>query len=334
MINVLKANFSYEFEQETSYLGYRAYPQQEGLIVVIPANYVDENVLSEQYVITTYLQQSGFQHIAVPVYSNDGKFIVAVNENKSVYLCYVYPLSDYVDYTTLPAFLQQFHHAGHPFPYTPIYANRYGKWKENWESILDQLDFLRQSFYEKEQLTNWERLWLECSFYFVGIGENAIQFLQESNEEKHFNHFDQPVFTLERASLLKEQTIIMPDQIVHDHPSRDLAEIIRGMILTDGKNSIREIVKLITEYHKERPFSTFGLRLLYARLLFPIHFIDYSQEVFTLPQERLNETDYLNQFLGYQREYEACLHQIHDEIYKQLQLELPTVEWLKAYEIN
>jgi spore coat protein YutH len=328
MKEILKRFFPYQFQYPTTLSGYTAYQESDGYVIILQADYLEENEIAEQHVIADFINKSGLEHVAVPVYSNNDTFIVPINEDSSVYLCKAKPLQSGSDPQQLITFLQSFHHLGHQFPYTPVYNNRYGDWKNNWEQIVDQMDILRQSFINKKFLSDWERVWLECSFYFIGVGENAIQYLQETEQNKNFNHYDQPVFTFERITPYPHKELVLPKRIVHDHPSRDLAELIRNLILTEGKQGVTSALQLLRTYQQKRPLSKFGWRLLFARLLFPIHFIDYSSKVMNQETVMSLEVVELKSLISYQAEYEHCLSLIYQGMKQHFQIELPLVEWI------
>jgi spore coat protein YutH len=329
MKEILKRFFPYQFQYPTRMAGYTAYQESDGYVIVLEADYLDENEIAEQHVIADFIHKSGYEHVAVPVYSNNETFIVPINEGSSVYLLRAKPLqSEGNHHQKLITFLQSFHHLGHQFPYTPLYNNRYGEWKYNWEQIIDQIDILRQSFINKKFLTEWEREWLQCSFYFIGFGENAIQYLQETEQDKNFNQYDQPVFTFERINPFPNKEVVLPKRIVHDHPSRDLAELIRHLILTEGKQGVTSALQLLRTYQQKRPLSIFGWRLLFARLLFPIHFIDYTSKVMNQENTMSLEIVELKSLISYQAEYEHCISLIYQGMKQNFQVELPLVEWI------
>ncbi|MFP3360225.1 hypothetical protein R0K17_23205, partial [Planococcus sp. SIMBA_143] len=74
-----------------------------------------------------------------------------------------------------------------------------------------------------------------------------------------------------------QKSVIWLDDFVFDHPVRDLAEYTRGMLLSDAPSE--EIVQFLHDYQSERPLSIFSWRLLYARLLYPVHFFDHVDSV-------------------------------------------------------
>ncbi|QHS23128.1 hypothetical protein GWK91_09285 [Virgibacillus sp. MSP4-1] len=329
MRELLKEKFLFHSESETNLLGFPAYSGSDGYAVVLPADYTDENFITEQYVIADYLNQCGFSHIAKPLYSNEGKFIVPIDEESSVYTCHVDSLPSSAESPQeLISFLSSFHQAGHGFPYSPVHFNRYGHWKSNWEQIINQVEWIRSVIIEKSFISDWERLWLESCFYFIGIGENAIQFLQESEQENLYNQYDQPVFTFERMTPFPHEEIILPGRIVHDHPSRDLAEVMRYFILTQGKESYSDLSGMLNTYQNHRSLSVFGWRLLFARLAFPIHFIDYTEQV--LSKEKITRQDYddFQTLLDHQSRHEEGLQLAAREMERSLGFDLEVMDWI------
>ncbi|SES65145.1 spore coat protein YutH [Salinibacillus kushneri] len=329
MRELLKEKFLFYGQYETKLLGFPAYKGSDGYAIVIPADYIDEDFITEQYVIADYLNQSGFTHVAKPLYSNEGKFIVPINEESSIYTCHVQSVpSSSEDPQQFISFLTSFHQAGHGFPYSPINLNRYGQWKTNWEQIIDQLEWIRNMIIEKPYITDWERLWLESCFYFIGMGENAIQFLQESEQENLYNQYDQPVFTFERISPFPHQEVIFPNRIIHDHPSRDLSEMMRYYIMEKGAKGFPIISNMLDVYQNKRPISVFGWRLLFSRLAFPIHFIDYTEKVLT--KEKITQDDYeeFQKRLANQYHYEEGLQFAAQEMERSLGMDLEVMDWI------
>src|SRR5699024_5568074 len=92
--------------------------------------------------------------------------------------------------------------------------------------------------------------------------------------------------------------------LAYDHPARDLAEYIRSRLL--NRETEKEMAQFLQDYQKRRPLSVFGWRLLYARLLFPVHIFDLVGRGFLLndPSGLYGE---LTVLLASQRDYEAKL---------------------------
>ena len=67
-----------------------------------------------------------------------------------------------------------------------------------------------------------------------------------------------------------------PFDWVFDHASRDLAEWVRDYYIQHIHTYQRGVVQFFQEYQSIERLSSFSIRLLYARLLFPIHYFETS----------------------------------------------------------
>lgn len=107
--------------------------------------------------------------------------------------------------------------------------------------------------------------------YLSGISENAIQYMQESEYESRFHETDQGTITFRRYHGQFSRHHLWLTDFAYDHPARDLAEFIRNQLL-QTEDPMDGIQAFLEDYQQVRPLSVFSWRLLYARLLFPIHF--------------------------------------------------------------
>ncbi|MCP8617755.1 hypothetical protein [Salirhabdus salicampi] len=328
MHKVLKQYFTFQFGTQTYFQSHYVYRVEDGWAIVCLANELDEDTIMEQHVISNYLVEQGYRHIAVPVFTNNDTFIFPIDQQNTGYLCHVKQRYNGKQ-SHLAHFLSSFHTVGQQYPYSPIFLSRYGQWKENWSHITDHMDVVKNILMERDAITKWERTWIESSFYFIGIAENAIQYLQETESNHQFNQYDQPVFTTDRISPYPNQHFLLPYRLVHDHPTRDLAEFIRHIFLTRGRKGLSTVGQFLKTYEQFRPISSFGWRLLYARLLFPIHVVDYSKKILSMERIGDYEHEQLKSWIDYQTEYEYCLRTLFEEISSRMKDDtVPAVEWL------
>src|SRR5699024_2140553 len=73
--------------------------------------------------------------------------------------------------------------------------------------------------------------------YIIGISENAIQYIAESEIDTRFHDADQGTITFQRYQGNLNAPIIWASDLVYDHPTRDLAEYIRFKYLLDRKST-------------------------------------------------------------------------------------------------
>src|SRR5699024_12772545 len=62
---------------------------------------------------------------------------------------------------------------------------------------------------------------------FMRLSKLAIQLLTEAENESYFNRTDRPAICFNRYEGQQQTPIILPIELVYDHPVRDIAERIR-----------------------------------------------------------------------------------------------------------
>ncbi|TCT19081.1 spore coat protein YutH [Melghiribacillus thermohalophilus] len=329
MIEDLGRYYSFRVKGKVRYPELDVYRVDEGYIIVRSGKHITEQMLYEQYMVTSFLQQRGFSHVAVPVYSDIGSFLVHVERGKIIYICFAKErLED--EYKDMGSFLAHFHEAGRTYPYTPEFINRYGKWKQYWEQMIDQVEQTKEDLInqmDSSKTEPWKRLWIETCFYYIGLGENALQFLSESERDQRLTWMDQPVFAMKRIFPFPNRGFILPFQMVHDHPARDLAELFRYFTLRKGKRAFPYIRHALRNYEGKRSLSVFGKRLVFSRLLFPVHFIDHTKKVLANGQFSSREYKELERMLRLQSTYEQCLKDLHEEWFQE-DPSIPRISWL------
>ncbi|WP_340081907.1 hypothetical protein [Terribacillus sp. FSL K6-0262] len=255
-----------------SYRNYHAYRTADRLYVIIPAR-TDQDSYYELAAITAYLQEAGFPRLAQPMLTTEGQ-ILTVYEN-TAYLVVEMPPPYTRDLQAHGVELASFHQLGASCPFAPDTLSSYGKWGDLWTARLSQAEKLYAEMYQKRPLVHEERVFLDTFYYVIGRTELAIQYLNETNDEFRFTESDQPttVFMKYRSELA--DTYVLPHTIVYDHPARDLAEYTRNSFFNEEMNEAAEFLR---SYMQVRPLSVFGMRLLYARLIMPLHLFDQMEK--------------------------------------------------------
>lgn len=144
-------------------------------------------------------------------------------------------------------------------------------WIKLWENKIDYFEewlFVKQEGYKKIY---------PLFHYFVGIAENALLYLKESEREEVKEQSDQLVVSHDRLGINYElYDYYDPSNIIIDHASRDISEYIKSMFLYKIWD-----LDLINQYLKKQYFSRYGIRILLARILFPSFFFDYLERMIT-----------------------------------------------------
>lgn len=148
-------------------------------------------------------------------------------------------------------------------------------WIKLWENKIDYFEewlFVKQEGYKKIY---------PLFHYFIGVAENALLYLKESERDEKKEQSDQLIVSHNRLNINYElYDYYDPSNIIIDHASRDISEYIKSMFL----HKVWEL-DLIKQYLKKQYFSRYGIRILFARILFPSFFFDYLEKMIT------NQTD-------------------------------------------
>lgn len=285
---------------------------------------VDKEMIHlEQAALAYYLTENGYNHTAIPIPTIHNKWF-AEKDNQYYMVLRVSEIRSEPS-SSHGKSLATYHNLSATYQYEPKEVSSYGLWKELWIKKLTAFEHK----IEQESATNsnrYYRLLIDCFPYIIGLSENAIQYLQESETEKRYHESDQGVFAFRRYNGNILNPIIWMDELVYDHPTRDVAEFIRYRLLEDTIN-YTHLAAFLEDYQRERPLSIFSWKLLYARLTFPIHLFDLIEEGFHSQSFDLCH-DRLRFMLHKQKIYETRLGRLFRELNINVdEFEIPTIKW-------
>lgn len=185
-------------------------------------------------------------------------------------------------------------------------------WEVLWSNMID--------YYESQIGQNEKKYPLirESFDYFIGLGENAISYLVNTKKEVQKEINDNKV--LSHNSLYN--SLYDPLNIIIDHKSRDVAEYIKISFFNNNKNIFKEL----DEYFFYNRYSLYGIRVLYARIIYPSFYFKLYDEIF---REKKEEKE-LNKIINRINEYEIYLKNIY--LYLNKYYNIPNIEWLKKQE--
>ncbi|MDL4841933.1 protein kinase family protein [Aquibacillus rhizosphaerae] len=275
MMNVI-ANYVPDFNGEKITInGFEGYKQGDNIYFIMPKPN-NEVIHVEQKIISDYFATNGFSNIARPIANQDGQLVTQVEEED--YIVCVGRVGNIAIRESHAKALAEFHQTGANYPYTPNYISSYGQWKTLWQNKVDTFESIYHQQIQERPVTRFQRLFIDTFPYVIGLSENAIQYLQETETDQRFNESDQGSITFQRYMNQMKSEIIWSHELTYDHPIRDVCEYIRPFFLEDDYQSKSQIKTFLAEYEQFRSFSVFGWRLLYARLLFPVHLFDLIEE--------------------------------------------------------
>ncbi|WP_067725718.1 protein kinase family protein [Oceanobacillus damuensis] len=278
-----------------------------------------ETILMEQAALSYYLSENSVEGIAMPIRNANGEWWTAFADDSWMVLHL--PTMNRQHNEPIGIHLAKLHQTGSKFSYEPKSISSYGKWKDLWIEKLTAFEDVIEKEARKKP-SDYYRTLMDFLPYLIGTSENAIQYLQESERERRILASDQGTTTFIRFGQSPEQSIIWTDQLVYDHPARDIAEYIRYSFLKN--DSPEKIIGFLNDYQTISPLSVFGWRLVYARLLFPVHLYDFIAEGFTNPNEKE-----LKRLISLQADYEKQLGSFYRTVGVDAESwEIPVLHWL------
>ncbi|WP_373893219.1 hypothetical protein ACUL41_06605 [Virgibacillus natechei] len=282
---LLATYYAIQTEEKLMLDGKEGYRHGEYVYFTISADN-KEIIYMEQAALAYYLVENGYSHLAIPIPNVHGEWFSPHQEKKYIVLQVQYTQAE--SEFTNGVLLANFHQVGSAYSYEPQAISSYGGWKQLW---IDKLTVFETKI-EKDAMdhtSNYSRLLMDVLPYIIGISENAIQYIGESEKDYRFHDADQGTIAFRRYAGNLVNPVLWTNDLVYDHPTRDLAEYIRLLML--GNNDEQDIVTFLNDYQSIRPLSVFSWRLLYARLIFPMHLFDVIGKGFLNqePADQLHE---------------------------------------------
>ncbi|MBP3949903.1 spore coat putative kinase YutH [Bacillus suaedae] len=270
-------------EERFSLGGYEGFRTGNQSYLLLPK---EESMLDEQDMITftEYLRSVGDTSVLEPINTKFNKR-VALIDGQEVYVCalpeqraethfYLNSLEE------KGAHLATVHYYGKQMKYEKEYEY-FGQWAHLWEARLEQLEGWYQQVLFQGPQTDVDQAFLFTYPYFMGLTENAIQYavdatLDDSTRDQevpticHRRYTDRTWIPIsEQGSIVKK-----PTEWLYDHPCRDIAEWIRDQRRVKDVFPWQNLDSFLRGYEQYEPLTSFSWRLLYARLLFPLHYFE------------------------------------------------------------
>ncbi|MFC4404834.1 hypothetical protein [Gracilibacillus xinjiangensis] len=302
---------------------FSTYTDEQFYYFVVPVSMSEENVW-EKYVIANHFHEKGLTHVVCPLLNVHNQFITSLGKEKYI-VCFA--RNNSVPLDSPGEYLALLHQIGYQFPYQPVMTNNYGRWKELWISKIEQYERLFRSYYQQRPVPSFMRILADNFPYIIGLSENAVQYLNMVEKDQNFNQYDQPVFAFGRLNDQLNHNFIWIHDLIYDHGTRDLAEYIRPHML--DKDGLKDplLHQFLNEYLSKCPLSPFGWKLLYARLIFPIHLYDKIDDC--IREEKEEQT--LLQIMDSQKEYERNLRYFFSDIgIEQREVNVIQLDWLMS----
>lgn len=292
----------------------------------------EEEDITELGKIAEHLRNYGDQNVPIFLSSKDGELITTWEQNK--YCVLANRQTENQPKIKLGRKLAKFHERGRRVPFQIERSSRIGQWKQLWEKRLEQMEKVWNGLLFQTPEDEFERMFIESFPYYIGLTENAIQYLVDTELD------DEPIETDNGTvchSRFTKNTwggpyiIKNPFDWVFDHRSRDLAEWTRERYFRNIQTYDMELRQFFADYQSIAPLSPFSWRLLYSRLIFPLHYFECVENYYITRSEqekKVLEED-LSKILRQSSEYERFLASFYPIAGAPLKnLKIPQLEWL------
>lgn len=328
-MDILEKYFNIKAEQSMRIGRQIRYFSNGLLYTIVSVTHVQQEALIELYEMSEHMAKHSDKKVSRFVAGKDGKYLVT-HENED-YVVLQNPFYTANRNRKTGRQLARFHQRGKRLQAPIKTLNRVGEWKEYWSTRLDQMEKVWTGLIHEPPREEFDKMFMESFPYYLGLCENAIQYVTDTELDEQHQRLDYGTICHERfhEELWKgEQEIRNPFDWVLDHPSRDISEWIRDRYFKSSRTLRPDMVKFLNEYQSLSPISPFAWRLIYARLLFPLHYFVCVEEYYNTnsqsTKKQLEET--LARYLRDTKDYERFLRTFFSTV--GVKKSLPLVEWL------
>ncbi len=185
--------------------------------------------------------------------------------------------------------------------------------RNNWEILwANKIDYFEMQVHENAKKYPLIR---ESFDYFIGLSENAISYLVNTKREVSPTIYDMKVISHNSLN----NSLYDPSNIILDHKARDVAEYIKMSFFNNNLNIFKEL----EEYFHYNYYSIFGIRVLFARILYPSFYFDLYDGIIS----GKNDEKQLNMIIDKINDYEIYLYNVY--LFLKRFYDIPMVDWLK-----
>ncbi len=147
-----------------------------------------------------------------------------------------------------------------------LYRN---SWSKLWSDKIDYFE------YQVHELGKDKPLILDSFSYYIGLGENAISYVNDTLNKYKPTINDRITLSHKRVNYPNYKlNYLNPLSFIFDLEVRDISEFLKSAFMhnEDALSYLKEVLTL-------KNFSIYSLSLLYARLLYPSFYFDIYEKV-------------------------------------------------------
>ncbi len=197
--------------------------------------------------------------------------------------------------------------------HSKLYRNN---WGALWSAKVDYFE------YQISQLGNQKYTVLESLSYYLGLAENAISYVNKTNESYQKTLYDKIVLSHRRIFYPNlKLNYLNPLSFIFDLEIRDIAEYLKALFFASNSEDIDALEELQL-YLKLNHLSLYSYQMLYARLLYPSYYFDVYEEV----MNKEKDENLLIPIISKVNDYEAFLKEAYYAICQYAPIE--KIDWL------
>lgn len=286
---------------------------------------------NERYQMASHMHANGEPGILLPILTREQSLTVEEHKAHNIVLVEASP-SQGIE--RLGRKLAAFHYRGRSVQAKIESCSRIGKWKELWERRSDQMEKVWREKLLSGPQNDFEKTFVDVFPYYAGLTENAIQYLVDTEVDDNPGQVDVGTVCHERFGEKTWLTPINGKHPVHwvfDHGARDVAEWIREYYFQQPNTYHYRVQSFLRDYQGNIPFTPFSIRLLFSRLLLPVHFFETVEMYYISPSEEKKAVleERLNNFNKHTDLYEEMLSEFFEvaEV-PTTRMKIPTLPWL------
>jgi len=190
-----------------------------------------------------------------------------------------------------------------------LYRN---SWASLWSAKLDYFE------YQVSELGKDKPLVLDSFSYYLGLGENAISYLNEITSKYTSSKDDRICLSHKRIDVPNYKlNYLNPFSFIMDYEVRDLASYIKSAFFKgeDALSYLKELLRI-------KRFTIYSYGLFYARLIYPTYYFDIYEDIMSGKKDE----DDLIPIIDKVDDYEMFLKNAYYEISKYAPID--RIEWL------
>lgn len=314
-------------EEVFEYKGNPGFLYNQDYYVLFPLESFNKEELVEMKIITDFLSSNRIQYVAsiIPTYNQE---VISTFQNQSYVLL------------KLPRNEQRFssgdelavlHKIGLTIPFPPQKINRAGKWGELWIVRLEQLEGWWRKKINGKPVNRFEELFFETFPYFLGVTENAIQYVKDCQLDDFRGDYYKGTVCHMRFKPNRTTQTLMPFELVYDHPVRDISEWIRCHFINKTSSLNDHVISFLNNYERVMPLTVSDWRLMFGRLLFPVYYFELVENYYssTNPHDKgLIEQKFI-EVVASSKEYDLFLGGFYQTLgLPTSRLNIPSIHWL------